>query len=151
MTETTTRPKMARCTTCGLYIGRKLLKPEWYDGHCPSCESAVDENVILDATQLRALAKRTAPDLGPIATRLPKAAAANSDIETLTEWRRDQKRTIRVGQKVSCQPKERKGTKKEYGAVTEIHSTGAIIVDVGALNPVNVDAEWVHVPNQKDT
>ena len=68
-----------------------------------------------------------------------------AEVESL---KRDGKRTLRLGQAVYCQPKQRKGTGRVAGVVRTVYADGGIIVATGAA-VVEVGAEWVQATNRK--
>ena len=70
------------------------------------------------------------------------------EVPTVDEFKRDGKRTLRVGQFVECQPKQKKGTGKAAGTIKTIWADGTIEVAIGTAT-VKVDAEWVHAKNRK--
>ena len=74
--------------------------------------------------------------------------AVEAEAPTVDELKRDGKRTLRVGQFVECQPKEKKGTGKAAGIVKTIWADGIVEVAIGTTT-VKVDAEWVNVKNRK--
>ena len=71
-----------------------------------------------------------------------------AEAPTVDEFKRDGKRTLRVGQFVECQPKEKKGTGKAAGRVKTIWADGTVEVAIGTTT-VKVDAEWVNAKNRK--
>ena len=70
------------------------------------------------------------------------------EVPTVDKFKRDGKRTLRVGQFVECQPKEKKGTGRSAGTIKTIWADGTIEVAIGTTT-VKVDAEWVHAKNRK--
>jgi len=146
MTETKTRSRqMYRCFECGLIIGARILDKDHYDGYCPKCGEFVDREFVPTPGQLRALGKKIASRVP--ATRAPARPASNDEADTVDELVREGKRTIRVGQQVVCQPKERKGTSRLPGEVIEIYADDTVLVDIGEGVSSRVHGDWVHVPN----
>ena len=82
------------------------------------------------------------------AIRGMKAAEPEPEVPTVDEFKRDGKRTLRVGQFVDCQPKQKKGTGKVGGTIKTIWADGTVEVATGTTT-VAVDAEWVHAKNRK--
>ena len=74
--------------------------------------------------------------------------AVEAEAPTVDELKRDGKRTLRVGQFVECQPKEKKGTGKAAGIVKTIWADGTVEVAIGTTT-VKVDAGWVNAKNRK--
>ena len=137
---------MHRCYGCGLIIGSILLDKDHYDNHCPKCDTFVDPKFVPTTAQMRDLGKRIAASLS--STSVPARPLAADDAETVSEYARKGKRTIRVGQQVVCQPQERKGTRRIPGEVVTIYTDGTTMIDIGEGVTNRVHADWVHVPNQ---
>jgi hypothetical protein len=68
---------------------------------------------------------------------------------SLQELKRPNKRTLRIGQQVTCQPKQAKATKTHQGIISRLFESGSVLVDLDDDDPVIVGPQWVHVPNQK--
>ena len=82
------------------------------------------------------------------AIRGMETATPEPEVPTVDEFKRDGKRTLRVGQFVDCQPKQKKGTGKAAGTIKTIWADGTVEIATGTTT-VAVDAEWVHAKNRK--
>jgi hypothetical protein len=71
-----------------------------------------------------------------------------AEAPTVDLLKRDGKRTLRVGQFVECQPKQKKGTGKAAGTIKTIWADGTVEVAIGTTT-VKVDAGWVNAKNRK--
>lgn len=79
------------------------------------------------------------------------AAPVDAPVTQLTELRREGKRIVKVGQWVSCQPRNMKGTAKSEGEVVRIEQVGdappIVIVGLRKGGTARIRPDFIHVPN----
>ena len=121
---------------CSTFTPREQWLHYWYDpqtGHYGMGVEPRPATIPIPSTVVnRVLGIRHEPEPEPV---------------LVDEYRRDGRRTLRPGQFVTCQPKQRKGTGKTTGVIKSITDNGAVTVACGTTT-VEVHADWIQAKNR---